>query len=232
MTASRTLATADDIHAHLVEQLNHALRRPGMFGGETALWLLFDHLLFAEGQPTAWDEERGRLAERGCWNALGVQGVFQRLIPGRNHEYGVASVYAEFAHRRGWLRPDRVLDAETYDALVARARQWAGEDRWWSEVVAEFGEPSVLFGGNNPLYGKTLGYLTEDPGRPIVFFHLWNGSLDGTEPSWPPAHEEPLLFAVRFGDGPFPETFTFTPAGLRLRPAPEAAPCAQSRPAP
>jgi hypothetical protein len=46
------------------------------------------------------------------------------------------------------------------------------------------------------------------------------------------AHEEPLLFAVRFGDGPFPGTFTFTPAGLRLRPAPEAALCAQSRPAP
>lgn len=91
----------------------------------------------------------------------------------------------------------------------------------WSDVVAEFGEPSALFGGSNPLYGKTLGYLTGDTARPIVHFHLWNGGPNGDEPSWPPAHEEPLLFAVRFGDGPFRETFTFTPEGRRLRPAAE-----------
>ncbi|MGW1608416.1 hypothetical protein ACWCQZ_03215 [Streptomyces sp. NPDC002285] len=221
MTESRALASAEEIHAYLVEQLNLALRRPGMFGGETALWMLVDHLLFVEGQPKAWDEERARLAERGCWDALGVRGVFRELIPGRHYDSGTASVHAEFAHRRDWLRPDRVLDEQEYEALAGRARQWAGKDRVWSEVIAEFGEPSVLFGGNNPLYGKTLGYLTGDTDRPIIHFHLWNGSADGDEPSWPPAHQEPLLFAVRFGYGPFRETFTFTPEGRRLQPAAE-----------
>ncbi|WP_369269210.1 hypothetical protein AB5J55_03430 [Streptomyces sp. R11] len=73
MTESRASASAEEIHAYLVEQLNPALRRPGMFGGETALWMLVDHLLFMEGQPTAWAEEKERLAERGCWDALGVR---------------------------------------------------------------------------------------------------------------------------------------------------------------
>ncbi|WP_240930035.1 hypothetical protein [Streptomyces coryli] len=109
----------------------------------------------------------------------------------------MASAYAEFARRCGWLRPDRVLGAQ--------------------DVTAEFGAPSVLFGGSNPLYGKTLGYLSEDPEQPIVFFHLWNGAA---EPGgWPPEHEQPLLLAVRFGEGPFRRSFTFTPEGERRRPA-------------
>ncbi|GAA2438497.1 hypothetical protein GCM10010191_62130 [Actinomadura vinacea] len=48
-----------------------------------------------------------------------------------------------------------------------------------------------------------LAYLTEDPDDPIVFFHLWNGT-------WPPERDEAVILAVRFGDGPFSETFTYT----------------------
>ncbi|MFE9813431.1 hypothetical protein ACFYRN_45640 [Streptomyces sp. NPDC005227] len=81
-------------------------------------------------------------------------------------------------------------------------------------MTAMFGVPSVLFGGNNPLYGRTLGYLSEDMGQPMVVFHLWNGSAPGNF-SWPPAHEQPLLLAVRFGKGPFRQSFTFTPEGER-----------------
>jgi hypothetical protein len=42
--------------------------------------------------------------------------------------------------------------------------------------------PSVLCGGTNPLYGKTLGYLTEAPEEPMVFFHLWNGTAAARRP--------------------------------------------------
>ncbi|SDL30025.1 hypothetical protein SAMN05421806_1266 [Streptomyces indicus] len=130
----------------------------------------------------------------------------------------MASVYAEFALRRGWLRPDRVLADDEYEALKGRVRQWAGEDRTWADVTAEFGSPCVLFGGTNPRYGKTLGYLSEDLEQPMVVFHLWNGSAPGAEP-WPPEHEQPLLLAVRYGEGPFRQTFTFTPEGLRRKPS-------------
>ncbi|MEU3278597.1 hypothetical protein [Streptomyces antibioticus] len=58
-----------------------------------------------------------------------MTGAFRHVVPGRNYEDGMASVYAEFARRRGWLKPDGVLTSGAYDALKGRARQWAGEDR-------------------------------------------------------------------------------------------------------
>ncbi|WP_245769718.1 hypothetical protein [Streptomyces indicus] len=218
MIPSSALAPSEEIRAHLVEYLNLALRRPGMFGGETTLRILFDHLLFVERQPEGFAQQQQVLADRGAWSAIGVTGAFRDLIPGRNYEYGMASVYAEFALRRGWLRPDRVLADDEYEALKGRVRQWAGEDRTWADVTAEFGSPCVLFGGTNPRYGKTLGYLSEDLEQPMVVFHLWNGSAPGAEP-WPPEHEQPLLLAVRYGEGPFRQTFTFTPEGLRRKPS-------------
>ncbi|CCK24859.1 hypothetical protein BN159_0480 [Streptomyces davaonensis JCM 4913] len=217
MPLPNSLATAEEIHTHLVDQLNLALRRPGMFGGEMALRILIDHLLFVERQPEAIDQQQREWEDRGLWTSIGVAGAFCDLIPGRNYEYGMASVYAEFAQRRGWLKPDEVLAAGAYDALRGRVRQWAAEDRTWPDVTVEFGAPSVLFGGSNPLYGKTLGYLSEDPTQPMVVFHLWNGTASETD-SWPPDHEQPLLLAVRFGEGPFRRSFTFTPEGERRKP--------------
>lgn len=92
------------------------------------------------------------------------------------------------------------------------------------DIVAEYGPPSVLFGGTNPLFGKTLGYLTEAPGEPMVFFHLWNGTDAESGQPWPPEHAEPLLTAVRHGDAAFADTFTFTPEGQRRRMAPTRSP--------
>ncbi|MFD7616161.1 hypothetical protein [Streptomyces sp. NPDC059802] len=216
---SRSLAASDEVRAYLVGQLNLALRRPGMFGNELGLRILVDHLLFVECRPEALAEQQRVWEERGAWSNIGVAGAFRDLIPDSYYEYGMASVYAEFAHRRGWLKPDRVLGSDEYAALQGSVRQWAGEDRVWADVVDEFGSPSMLFGGTNPLYGKTLGYLTENPEEPMVSFHLWNGSAPGTGQSWPPEHEEPLLLAVRFGTGPFRQSFTFTPEGQRRLPA-------------
>ncbi len=119
MPTSRSLAASDEIHAYLVDQLNLALRRPGLFGKEPelALRMLMDHLLFAECQPEALAEQQRVWEERGAWSSTGVAGVFRDLIPERYYEYGIASVYAEFAHRRGWLKPDRVLDPDEHVVL-------------------------------------------------------------------------------------------------------------------
>jgi hypothetical protein len=217
MPLSSPLAAADEIHAYLIGQLNLALRRPGILGNEAALRRLLDHLLFVEGQPEAWTEQQRAWEVCGAWSSAGVTGAFRDFIPGLSYEYGMASVYAEFAYDRGWLRPDRVLTADEYRALRERVRPWVGEDRVWADVIDEFGAPSVLFGGTNPLYGKTLGFLSEDPKQPVVSFHLWNGSAPDAESSWPPEHEEPILLAVRFGGGAFRTAFTFTPEGERLR---------------
>ncbi|MFE6621297.1 hypothetical protein [Streptomyces sp. NPDC057740] len=217
MPLSSSLASGDEIRAYLIGQLNLALRRPGMFGNEAALRMLLDHLLFVEGEPEAWTEQQRAWEVCGAWSSAGVTGAFRDFVPGLSCEYGMASVYAEFAYGRGWLRPDRVLATDEYRALRERVRPWAGEDRVWADVINEFGAPSVLFGGTNPLYGKTLGYLSEDPEQPMVFFHLWNGSTPDAGSSWPPEHEEPILLAVRFGGGAFRTAFTFTPEGERRR---------------
>ncbi|MFE2721614.1 hypothetical protein [Kitasatospora sp. NPDC059327] len=218
VTLPTPLATAEEIHDHLIDQLNLSLRRPGMFGGEVTLRVLIDHLLFVERRPEAWAELRQGWEERGLWTPTGPGGAFQGVFPEQGDCYEVASVYAEFAQRSGWLKPDRVLTGEEYESLTGRVRRWAAVDRTWADVTAEFGPPSVLFGGNNPLYGKTLGYLSEDPRQPMVVFHLWNGSEPGAEP-WPPEHEQPSLLAVRFGDGPIRGSLTFTPEGERRTPA-------------
>ncbi|MGW3106679.1 hypothetical protein [Streptomyces sp. NPDC001100] len=55
MPLSGRLAAADEIHAYLIRQLNLALRRPGMFGNESALRTLLDHLLFVEERALTLD---------------------------------------------------------------------------------------------------------------------------------------------------------------------------------
>ncbi|MDP9869846.1 MULTISPECIES: hypothetical protein [Streptosporangium] len=188
-----------------------------MFGGEIALRLLLDHLAYAEHDEEAWAQELRVLESRGAFNSLGVTGAFKTVVPG-DHEYGVASIYAEFARDRGWLDLDRTLTAEEYASIRQDVNAWAAQDRTLTEVHEAFGPPSVLFGGSNPLYGKTLAYTTERVTEPMICFHLWNGTDPGTRSSWPPAHNEPILLAVRCGRGPFKDTFTFTPQGSMRRP--------------
>jgi len=214
MTVSGPRSSAE-IRAHLVEVFNVALRRPGMFGGEIALRLVLDQLAYAERQEQAWADEQRALQARGAFNALGVREALNALLPGE--EGAVASVYAEFVHARGWLRADRVLSAADYK-VMHRQSVCGDQDRTLSEVLETYGPPSVLFGSTNPLYGKTLGYLTEQADAPMIFFHLWNGTDPDVEPTWPPIYDEPILLAIRHGIGAFSDTFAFTPRGRQRRP--------------
>lgn len=194
-----------------------------MWGGELSIRLILDHLLFVERREETWGDEHRALQQRKAWSATGVKGAFKNFLPA-DHGHSVASAYAEFAHRQGWLKADRVLGPAEYTSMRDTIDSWADHDRVWADVTAAFGPPSVLLGGSNPYYGKTLGYLSEDVSAPMVFFHLWNGTDRDADPSWPPAHEQPLLLAIRRGDGPFPASFTFTPEGHRRRPGQEEIP--------
>ncbi|MEU5062308.1 hypothetical protein ACWCOW_41575 [Streptomyces sp. NPDC001939] len=83
-----------------------------------------------------------------------MTGAFRDLIPKPKYSSGMASVYAEFTQTRGWLRPNRTLAPEACQAMVGQARDWAGKDCTWADVIDRFGPPSVLFGGSSPLYSK------------------------------------------------------------------------------
>ncbi|MDR8413540.1 hypothetical protein MTP10_32985 [Nonomuraea sp. 3-1Str] len=211
------LRSPSEMRDYLVLQLNSVLRRPGMYGGEVSVRLVLDHLLHLEHSDEAWAEEQRALELRGAWTSTGVSGAFRNLIPGP-YESGMTAVYSEFAHARGWLEADRTLTSAEYDQMRTQIPTWATRDRSLSEVINTFGPPSVLLGGNNPCYGKTLGYLTEPTEIPMIFFHLWNGVDPDAESTWPPRYDEAVLLAVHYGPGDFKTGFTFTPEGRKRRP--------------
>ncbi|MBD3579236.1 MULTISPECIES: hypothetical protein [Streptomyces] len=211
MPSTPHLASSDEIRVHFIEQLGSVLRRPAAYGDlDTAVWFLMDHLLVSERDPGAWQEEQSRLAECGAWYADGVQGVFARLLPKdpAPHTH-TASVYAEFAHRRGWLTLDRVLSAAEYHAMRDALPGWCAEDRQWPDVTAAFGEPSAVIGGPNPRTSKALVYATAAPEVPVLVLHLWNDYSSG--------RPQPAVLASRVGGTLHPEAFAFTPLGRSLR---------------
>jgi hypothetical protein len=211
-----TSRTAGDIRDYLLRQLNSALRRPEMFGAETALRLYFDAIAFAGRGEQAWAEDVSVLRSREAFASTGVTGAVERVLGYRAADV-MASVYAEIARRHAWLTLDNNLPEVDYDRIWSRLPAWCAQDRSHGEVIAEFGEPSMLIGGSNPLYPKTLTYATAHTGSPLIFFHLWNGTHLGAGTSWPPEHPEPILLAARCGGARFADGFIFTPAGSARR---------------
>ncbi|MEU8399607.1 hypothetical protein AB0C28_30865 [Nonomuraea sp. NPDC048892] len=218
MTTSSAPRSSAEIRAYLKDQLNQALRRPGMYGDEIALRLLFDHLAYAEHQDEEFAQALRTLTSRGAFNGGGVTGAISTVLPDSSG-HGVASIYAELAHDREWLQADRTLTPDEYADMRRTLVGWAAHDRTFTDVRELFGPPSLLIGGTNPYFGKTLAYLTSHAAAPIVFFHFWNGSDSQAEKTRPPIYDEPVLLAVRAGRGAFKDTFTFTPEGDRRRPA-------------
>lgn len=208
--------TAGDIRDYLLRQLNSALRRPGMFGAEIALRLYFDAIAFTDRGERAWAEDRSALRSREAFVSTGVTGAVERAL-GHRAEDVMASVYAEIAHQHAWLTLDSNLPEADYERMRNRLPAWCAQDRSHSEVVAEFGEPSMLIGGSNPRYPKTLAYATAHTGSPLIFFHLWNGTQPGAGANWPPEHPEPVLLAARYSGARFIDGFIFTPTGSARR---------------
>ncbi|OHV61353.1 hypothetical protein BCD48_40040 [Pseudofrankia sp. BMG5.36] len=213
------MRSSGEIRSYLADQMNAALRRPGMYGGEIALRLLFATLAHVERLDARWEAELDLLRARGLFTSTGVTGALDGVLPdGRSQDGAIASVYAEIAARFGWLVPDRGLSAAEQSALVQQAADWAGDDRTLGEVLSTWGAPSVWLGGKNPLYPKTLAYLVDDPQAPLVCFHLWNQIEPREGPGLNPVFPEPMMLAVRLGHGPLSTTLTFTPEGQRRRP--------------
>ncbi|MEV8326648.1 hypothetical protein [Kitasatospora sp. NPDC056731] len=208
--------TAQEVREYLLTHLNDALRRPGMYGGETALRLYLDAVAFAADADQEWQEELKDLQTRRGSSSTGVRGAFQDLW-GDAHEGAVASVYAEIAHRQGWLQLDRTLTSAEYDELRRISESWCREDRLLSDVVTRFGPPSILFGGNNPNYPKTLAYATDRRDDTLLCFHLWNSFATSPSSSSASVHAEPVLWAFRDGGTLFTDGFTFTPEGSARR---------------
>lgn len=211
-----TSRTIGEVRDYLLHQLNSALRRPGMYGGESALLLFLNAVAFVDAGEQLLADDLTELRAREASVSTGVSGAVE-LVMGERCGGIMASVYAEIAHRRGWLALDNSLSRADYDHLRNWMRSWCAHDRSHSDVLAEFGPPSVLLGGSNPFFPKTLGYSTVHLDDPLVFFHLGVGTDPGASAAWPPADPEPVLLATRYGGARFIDRFAFTPKGAARR---------------
>ncbi|WP_144120084.1 hypothetical protein [Catellatospora sichuanensis] len=219
--------SAEAIRQYLHGQVNQALRRPGMYGGEATLYVLLDALAYADGVDAELHREREDLRARWMSLPTGVLGAVEQVFPEHPRpDTAMTSVYAEFAHRVGWLDIDRLLSAAEHGELLARLPGWCTADRTMSDVTAAFGVPSVVFGGTNPHWPKTLIYAA-GPGQPLVCLHLWN---EITGPELQTAYPEPTLLAARIGGRPFDTAFILTPEGRHRRPGePDSEATAEAR---
>jgi hypothetical protein len=82
------------VRGYLLQQLNSALRRPGMYGGESAILLLLDAIAFTDGAERPLAGARAALKSRGAALPTGVTGAVGRVL-GYRAEDVMASVYAE-----------------------------------------------------------------------------------------------------------------------------------------
>lgn len=202
----------DTIREYHLDRLNQALRRPGMWGGELTIRLFMDTVAFVQGMHESWKADQDELRHRGALTATGVTGAFAAILPGYRHDGAVASVYAEIAWRHRWLTVDRYLSDEDYRRLRASSDRWRDRDHRQDQIEAELGPPSVLFGGRNPRYAKTLAYVARDADLICLHFastYDWNNP--GPEP------ESPVLVAVRHGTATFADSFVFSPAATAYR---------------
>ncbi|MEG3632617.1 DUF4184 family protein [Micromonospora palythoicola] len=105
---------------HHLTQVNGVLRRPGMYGrDEVAERLLLEAMAAVDGSLTRWRAECEGLRDRDAFTATGVMGAYSTILPADAVRDAASSVYAEIAHRLGWLELDRALSEAEYQQLSA-----------------------------------------------------------------------------------------------------------------
>lgn len=196
-----------DVREYLLSELNAALRRPGMHGGEITIQVYLDAVAYTYGHTRFINGEKSSLQAAGAFLPTGVSGAFERLW-GIASDDMAASVYAELSWRHGWLRPDQIMSSTDYTHLAASGPDWCARDRGLSDILATFGPASVSMG---PSQGpRTLTYLTQSRNQPCMSFHLWNepaAKHNGRQ------YSEPQLLALRRESDSFENSFAFTPLG-------------------
>jgi hypothetical protein len=199
-----------DVRDYLEQQLNRAIRRPGMFGGELALRLYCDALAVADDIEGGWGRVQDGLRAWGAFVSTGVTGAVEQVL-GRKAEDVMASVCADVARDHGWLRMDSVMDPPDYARVLGEFREWCERGGKESDVRREYGRPSAVLGGGS---AHTLVYGTSRPADRLVFFHLAGVPLGG-QPGTMGGELE--LIAGRSGGETFSAGFTFTSRWMMSR---------------
>jgi hypothetical protein len=169
---------SEAVHERLMTELHGSLRRPGMYFGcpmdqELGYLRTLDLLCFVDEREPALDTERERLRRVGARypsNLIaGVSNALRMVMPDvEEFSSEVASVYAEVAHRLGYLRVERTVEPEALDSTHALfgestfGRNWTARD-----VEQALGAPSFQVGT-----GNVLGYASSQPQGAWLFFDI------------------------------------------------------------
>jgi hypothetical protein len=115
-----------EIRDYLIERLNGALLRPGMYGNELTTLMHLGDLAWIERRDADLGSVAETLAQAGAWSSTAVRGAFQLIFGGipTDHDSAAALVYAGIAQAWGYLVPQRGLPAGEYARLRRDARAW------------------------------------------------------------------------------------------------------------
>jgi hypothetical protein len=210
---STPLPSSASIREYVLENLNHALRRPGMFRGETGLVLYLDIVGFAFGNSNILRRfQDKRHAQKAFDPHDGVSGAFRRLWAAAD-DHMVASIYAEEARLQGWLRPGRWLQEAEYNRIAGMIDSWCASDRTLAASADELGLPSLCSGPTTGRWPVTLIFATENLADPMISFYFWNELKSAGR--W--LYDQPVLLGARREAASFPSSFTLTPTGRRMQ---------------
>lgn len=223
-------------------ELRSAFERPGMYGGdargaEQYFRIRLGDLCTIGDRAGALESAMKSLESSGLWCATGVAGALDHQIERRK---GIrqrfqmvnetASVYAEIAHRLGYLLLNRLLNADEWrslrggEAAILRRRRATRP----TDLVAAYGPPSFSTLGS---YTRTLCYASVELAEPWICFdasvvseifngptssRLRTGTFDWLDPG---GLDDPPLRTIRFRT-PTSHEMMFTPYGrwaLKLR---------------
>ena len=217
LTAVRSAA---ELRQRCLHRLPEMITRAGMWttGNGSALdvqlGMLLDDLCWLDGN----DSNPAVRDVRSWYGKLGVVGPFVAMF-GNDGRYlaEVASVWAEHAHRLGYLTVDRLLDADEWNRLAPdRLRErFDGKDVRRSEAEAEYGTPSLVADKRTLCYAPADGtgwvfmdcYTQPTTGRYVPGKGTYEGECD----------EDPLVRSVRHPAATFEAGLILTLYGKVLR---------------
>ncbi|MEU6025261.1 hypothetical protein [Micromonospora sp. NPDC047134] len=126
----------ESVRRHHLAQVNRVLRRPGMYGGsEIAERLLLEAMAAVDARLPQWWAACEELREREAFASTGVVGAYGGILPVGSLRDATASVYAEIAHRFGWLELDRALSEVEFHKMSTDIGGWVTQDRTMAEVI-------------------------------------------------------------------------------------------------
>lgn len=151
------MRSAADIREHVIDCLNHALKRPAMYGGWSAVWSYRETLTYID--------ESGHRFEIVDGNARNPMGFVDESLSDPDESFFHA-LYIPVYHQRGWFRPDAVVDPAVHKAFLDGLDLWLGDPRTRTEVLELLGRPSWK-------HGEVIAYVSADPADPtlVIGFH-------------------------------------------------------------